>query len=288
VIIGNVTAQGTVSPGASIGKLTFSTNLTLVGTTIMEVSHNGSVLTNDSIVCSNTLTYGGTLTVSNIGSPLVGGEVFTNFVARAYAGSFTATNLPGLSNGLNWYLGGLGSNGTIRVNRRPVPAAPSFTNGPAHQLQIPLAALTAGAADPDGDAVFLAGVALTTTNGIVLATNSTFITYSNGANVADRFTFTLNDGFGGSATGTVTIAPAPPTPPAQFSAAPTVNGNSVTLHVAGGGGSIYYLERSTNLPEWTTISTNVMPGNGALDYVDDFHDLTEPPPTAFYRVRWTP
>jgi autotransporter-associated beta strand protein len=287
-IIGKVTAQGTVSPGASVGKLTFSTNLTLAGATIMEVSHDGSVLTNDSIICNGTLTYGGMLTVSNIGPALIGGEVFTNFVGHAYAGVFAATNLPGLSNGLNWYLGGLGSNGTLRVNRRPVASVPNFTNGPAHELQIPLAALAAGATDPDGDAVSLAGIGLTTTNGIALATNSTFITYSNGANVADQFTVTFSDGFGGTATGTVTIVPAPPTPPAQFSAAPTVNGNSVTLHVTGGAGSIYYLERSTNLPAWTTISTNVMPGNGALDYLDDFQDLPGPPPSAFYRVRWTP
>src|SRR5205823_11290916 len=126
---------------------------------------------------------------------------------------------------------------------------------------------------------------LTTTNGVTLATNSTFITYSNNANVADRFTFTISDAFGGIATGAVTIAPAPPTPPAQFNAPPTANGTSITLHVSGGAGYTYYLERSTNLPAWLTISTNVMPGGGTLDYVDDFHDLPRPPPSAFYRVR---
>ena len=58
-------------------------------------------------------------------------------------------------------------------------------------MQIPLASLTATATDPDGDAITLAGINLTTTNGITLTTNSTFITYSNNANVADRFTFTI-------------------------------------------------------------------------------------------------
>jgi hypothetical protein len=189
---------------------------------------------------------------------------------------------------LNWYLGRLSSNGTIQVNRRPVPGSPLFTNGPTHQIQIPLASLTANASDPDGDAISLAGINLTTSNNVILTTNSTFITYSNNANVPDTFTFTVSDGYGGVATGTVTIAPAPLTPPAQFSAPPSVDGGSVTLHISGGAGSTYYLERSTNLPSWITISTNLMPGNGILDYVDDFHDLPTPPPSAFYRVRWTP
>jgi autotransporter-associated beta strand protein len=287
-IIGKVIAQGTVLPGASPGRLTFSTNLTLAGTTVMEVSHNGSAITNDSIVCNGTLTYGGTLTVTNIGPALVGGEVFTNFSATTYAGTFSSTNLPSLAAGLNWYLGRISSEGAMRVNRRPVPGSPAFTNGPSRQIQIPLASLTAGTSDPDGDGISLVGVNLTTTNGVTLVTNSVFITYSNSANVADSFTFTIGDAYGGFATGTASIAPAPITPPAQFNAAPTVNGSSVTLHVSGGAGSTYYLERSTNLPAWITISTNVMPGNGLLDYVDDFHDLTGPPSSAFYRVRWSP
>jgi autotransporter-associated beta strand protein len=286
-VIGRVTSQGTISAGASVGRLVFSTNLTLGGTTVMEVSHNGSASTNDSIICNGTLSYGGTLALTNSGPTLAGGEVFTNFVAQGYAGAFGSTNLPGLNSGLNWYLGGLVSNGSIRVNRAPVSGAPAFTNSPSLQLQIPISSLAAAASDPDGDPVTLAGINLTTTNGVTLTTNATFITYSNGVNVADRFSYTISDGAGGSATGTVSIAAAPVTPPAQFTAAPSVNDGSATIHFSGGPGSTYYLDRSTNLPVWVTISTNVMPGSGTLDYVDDFHDLDGPPPSAFYRVRWT-
>jgi len=288
-VVGRVTASGTVSPGASVGKLTFSTNLTLAGTAVMEVSHNGSVVTNDAIACSNgTLTYGGSLVVSNVGPALTGGELFTIFVAPTYAGAFAATTLPALNAGLNWHLGGLVSNGAIKVNRSPVSGPATVTNTPALQVQIPIASLIAAATDADGDAINLAGINLITTNGITLLTNGAFITYSNTVNVADLFTYTISDGHGGSVTGAVTIAPAPATPPAQFTAPPDVNNNSVTLHFAGGPGSTYYLERSTNLPLWLTILTNVMPGNGLLDYTDDFHDLTEPPPSAFYRLRWSP
>jgi hypothetical protein len=48
------------------------------------------------------------------------------------------------------------------------------------------------------------------------------------------------------------------------------------------------VERSTNLPVWLTISTNVAPANGVFDYIDDFHDLDEPASSAFYRLRWSP
>jgi hypothetical protein len=67
-----------------------------------------------------------------------------------------------------------------------------------------------------------------------------------------------------------------------------VNTNSVTLHLAGRAASTLYLERSTNLPVWLTIATNVMPANGVFDYTDDFHNLSRAPSSAFYRLRWLP
>jgi hypothetical protein len=50
----------------------------------------------------------------------------------------------------------------------------------------------------------------------------------------------------------------------------------------------YYVERSTNLATWDTISTNTAPPGGAFDFVDDFHDLPAAPLSAFYRLWWAP
>jgi len=69
---------------------------------------------------------------------------------------------------------------------------------------------------------------------------------------------------------------------------PNGNGDSVTLHFAGRPGWTYYLERPTNLAAWLTIWTNVAPTGGLFDYTDDFHDLTGPAATSFYRLRWLP
>lgn len=288
-VAGAVTANsgGTVSPGtaSSIGKLTFNSIPTFNGTNFMRINNTNSPLADRIVLSSGTLNYGGTLVVSNAGAMLTGGEVFTNFTANAYSGAFSATILPPLTNGLNWYTGMLTANGTIKVNRSPVANPATFTNEAPLVLQIPIASLTANDTDADADPITLTGITLTTTNGITLLTNSTFIFYSNYVSVIDQFNYTISDGHGGSATGAVHITSSPT---GRFTSSPSGSGNSVTLHFAGRPGWTYYVERSTNLPIWVTISTNVAPASGVFDYTDDFHDLNEPASTAFYRLRWSP
>jgi autotransporter-associated beta strand protein len=283
-----VFSGGTLAPGspAAIGTLTLNTAPTFNGTNFMQINRNGgSPLADKIVLTAGTLTYGGTLVVSNSGAALVGGEMFTNFIAPAYAGSFANAILPALNNGLNWYLGDLTSSGRIKVNRSPVPGPTlTFTNTPGTQLQIPITSLTASVTDADGDAVTLSGINLTTTNGVTLVTNGSTIFYSNNASPADSFNYTISDGHGGSATGTVIIAASTI---GQFISQPTVNGSSITLHFAGGPGLTYYLERTIDFPpNWLTISTNIVPASGILDYLDDFHDLSGPPTSSFYRLRW--
>jgi hypothetical protein len=210
--------------------------------------------------------------------------VFTNFVAPAYAGEFANAILPDLTNGLNWYLGGLVSKGWIKVNRSPVAGPVSVvTNTPGVQLSIPLANLTTGATDADGDALGVGSVNLTSTNGVAVQTNGTFLFYSNAVNVADHILYTIDDGRGGSAAAAIEIGRGVT---AEFLGQLTVQGNSVTIHFSGAPDATYYLERATALPVWQTISTNIMPANGVVEYIDDFHDLVVPPEAAFYRLRW--
>ena len=281
-----VNSGGTVSLGQSIGTLTLNSAPTFSGTNFMEINRNGGVPLADKIVLtSGTLNYGGTLVVSNAGAGLTGGEVFTLFSAPAYSGGFANMILPALDGGMNWYTGLLTTNGTINVNRSPVASPINFTNEAPLVLQIPIASLLATGTDADGDALALAGVSLTTTNGIMLVTNSTFITYSNYVSVADRFNYTLSDGRGGSATGTVQIAASPT---GRFASGPSGNANSMTLQIVGSPGWTYFVERATNLPAWITISTNIAPAHGWFEFTDDFHDLDGPPARAFYRLRWTP
>jgi autotransporter-associated beta strand protein len=287
-ISGTVTINsfGTMAPGpgSSIGSFTLSTPPVFNGTNFMKIDRNGGTsLADKLVVTSGVLNYAGTLVVSNAGAALTGGEVFTNFSASSYAGSFASTKLPTLAGGLNWDLGELSVKGSIKVNRQPLAGHPAFTRTSGTQTQISFASLLAFASDADNDSIAISTINLTTTNGITLITNGTSIIYSNNSIVPDRFTYTVSDGHGGVATGTANISPMPA---AQFGSPPTVGANSVTVHFTGGSNSVYYLDRSTNLPVWVTISTNTISGNGSLDFVDDFNDLSGPPSAAFYRLRW--
>lgn len=106
-IVSALTVQpsGTIAPGNSVGTFTVSNNVTLGGATLMELNPAGS----DLLRVTGTLTGGGTLTVTNIGSTLTNGTVFTLF-SQPVSG-FTLTNLPA---GYVW-TDNLAVNGSITV-----------------------------------------------------------------------------------------------------------------------------------------------------------------------------
>jgi len=295
IISGIVTlaSAGTIAPGtaSAIGKLTLgSAPVFNGGTNFTRINRNGGSPLSDRLALTiGTLNYSGTLVVSNAGAALTGGEVFTNFTAPTYSGAFAATILPVLNVGLNWDLSNLAVNGTIKANRRPVANLLTASNTIPAVLEIPFASIIGNATDADGDTITLASINLTTTNGIVLTTNGTSIFYSNNVSTLDQFSYVVIDGHGGVTPGQVNIANvAAPIPPAQFVGQPEASGGQITLHITGGEGMTYYVERSTNLATWDTISTNTAPPGGAFDFVDDFHDLPAAPLSAFYRLWWAP
>jgi len=128
-VAGNVTANGTVAPGASVGKLTVTGNLALAGITAMELTKSGVTLTNDTVSVGGTLTLGGTLAVTHAGDPLVAGDSFHLFSAAALAGSFGNFSLPVLGAGLTWNVGGVSADGWLRVVSNTPPVIASMTAG---------------------------------------------------------------------------------------------------------------------------------------------------------------
>ncbi len=82
-----VGALGTLSPGASIGTLTLTSNLTLSGTTYIEV--NKSASTSDQVEGLNNVKYGGTLFATNLAGTLTTNDTFTIFSATSRTGTFT-------------------------------------------------------------------------------------------------------------------------------------------------------------------------------------------------------
>jgi autotransporter-associated beta strand protein len=114
---GTVAINGTIAPGASgtIGTLTLSNSPVLNGVTLMDVNRNNGTPLNDQIVLPlSGITYGGTLTVNNIGASLTAGDSFQIFSTASYKGAFATLNLPSLGTGLAWNTNAL-TNGTLSV-----------------------------------------------------------------------------------------------------------------------------------------------------------------------------
>jgi T5SS/PEP-CTERM-associated repeat protein len=110
-----VAMGGTLSPGTSVGKIVLNSPPVLLGNAFMEISRNGAALTNDQVQVAGTLTYGGSLTVSNRGpGALTVGNSFPLFSASGYGGAFATLSLPALDNGLAW-TNKLLMNGSIEV-----------------------------------------------------------------------------------------------------------------------------------------------------------------------------
>jgi hypothetical protein len=115
---GALAVNGTLSPGlttagALIGTFSLGNDPSLNGLLLMDInSTNGQ--TADLISLGTSLSFGGTLTVTNRGPALVEGNSFQLFSATSYSGTFAVTNLPTLGTNLVW-TNKLAFDGTIAV-----------------------------------------------------------------------------------------------------------------------------------------------------------------------------
>ena len=101
---GSVTVEtsGTFAPGASIGTLTIGNTLTFNAGSASVFKLNKSLApSNDLAIVSGTITANGSLTVTNLGPALAGGDTFKLF-NHAVTGSFSPVNLPSLPPGSSW------------------------------------------------------------------------------------------------------------------------------------------------------------------------------------------
>lgn len=121
---------GILSPGVSPGTLTVTNDVTLEGTTVMEVSRTGATLAADRLIVADPglLDFGGALVVTNIGQSLIGGEVFQLFVFTLAGDTFSSVSLPPLAPHLSWDTSTLYVDGAIRVL-----GPPTLAQGPVSQ-----------------------------------------------------------------------------------------------------------------------------------------------------------
>ena len=158
----------------------------------------------------------------------------------------------------------------VVTNHPPVAGNGSYTLIPGSSFAINLAGLlTNRVSDVDGDNITLSAVGVST-NGVQPITNATAITYQNARGVNDQFTYTVSDGFGGTAAGLITLLVNPygafgPTPPGitftRTAAQPTFSGLP---------GYAYQVTRSTNdaAGPWFPVLTTNAPAGGLFQYVE--------------------
>lgn len=114
-----VSAGAVVSPGTSLGALTVTNEVLLQGTTRMEL--DAAAGTNDVIRGAALITYGGTLSLTNLNGPLAAGNAFKLFSAAGYAGAFARVEpaIPALHHA--WDTTTLATDGTLRIDSAPTP-----------------------------------------------------------------------------------------------------------------------------------------------------------------------
>ena len=130
-VLGDATINGKIAPGDGlinlpIGALTFSNHLTLAGKAVLEINRTNTPANAD-LIKAGVLTFGGTLTVTNVGDALQSGDTFTLFNAAVKNGFFSVTNLPALSVGLAW-VNTLATDGKLSVVSTGTAAQPHITS----------------------------------------------------------------------------------------------------------------------------------------------------------------
>ena len=124
IIGSDVTVNGTLAPGTSVGTLTFNQNLTFNpgATALFKISK--LPLTNDVARVTGDVAFNGTLNVVQLDPAelLQAGDSFRLFEASGYSNDFAGFVLPGLGEGLDWSTSRVTQDGTLWVISTNPPA----------------------------------------------------------------------------------------------------------------------------------------------------------------------
>ncbi|MCX6896854.1 MAG: autotransporter-associated beta strand repeat-containing protein [Verrucomicrobia bacterium] len=285
-----VEGGATLAPGASVGRLSL-TNLTLAATATNLFEFDVTGNTND-IVDVLDLTAGGSKIAVSVANGTLGSGTYRLFNYGTKIGSFDSGVV--LAGGVAGHLTVDDSTANqvnlFVTNNAPVAGAANYTRTSGESIKIALTNLLTHATDLDGDAITFVGVSATT-NGAALLTDADWI-YVPTNTVADAFTYTVRDNFGGTNSGTVTVSLA--TAYGQETGALTVTGPTVTAQFAGVVGLSYIVQRGTNAGFGGVVrnfpATNA-PAGGLFTVTDDFDDIltgTNVPTEAYYRLQYNP
>ncbi|MGC9944040.1 MAG: MBG domain-containing protein [Verrucomicrobiota bacterium] len=169
------------------------------------------------------------------------------------------------------------------INTPPVAGNLTIYRNPVFSVKVLISTLMTNASSPDGDALTLSISPTSASNATVTVRGSwVFYTPPAGFTNSDSFTYTVSDAYGGSATGTVTVAILLDNSQSQNLVITNLGNGSVLISGSGIPGYAYRLQYSDTAGPaffWQDL-TGVTPDNtGQFEYSD-----TSGTPTRFYRT----
>lgn len=261
----------------AVSKLLYRTSSTGPSSGALQYSLDGSTFTD----ITNTITYALNTSSGSIGAVDLSSVGPLQGVPSSKTVTFRIVNWNASGSGGTWYVNnGNASGDDLVVTGTLVPnQSPSPTNitmgvivGSSGSVQIIGGKYTP--TDPEGDSLIVSSVTQGT-NGSVSFTSSNVTYTSTSSAVVDSFTYTVSDGNGGTATGTVDVVLS--SSPTSFNQL-TVNGSVMTY--LGIPGYSYALEHTATLSPaaWQAIITNQAASNGYLIFTNS--------QAGFFRTRY--
>ncbi len=280
VISGTPTVAGTSNVTINAGNAVGCTASTTISLTINPASTSvGASSSENPSGYKDTVSFNATLPADATGSVVfssTNGPISTNTLSSGTATSLSITNLPRGTNvitvaylGDGNYVGSTNTLNQIVTNHPPVAVDATYYRAKGLSLKIAITNLLANVTDVDGDTNTLQSVGAGLTNATIM-TDSTYVYYLPGTGVGsndnDVVSYTVSDGFGGTATANILVNVYSAAGPAQMSL-PT-NG-VVNITFFGIPNYTYVVQTTTNLSvPWWTLSTNTASTNGSWQFTD--------------------
>lgn len=280
---GSPTALGTLTVVAGAAKmLAFGVNPTTTTTnyaispavTVIVEDQYGNRVTSD----ASTVTIAGTATSFTADSTLS---------VAAVNGVATFSNLKPTTASTNTLTASDGSltgatSSAFKVNRPPVGGTHYLTTlMNTNNFKVSAATLAGLDYDADGDTLTITSVNSPSTQGGTVSLSGGNVTYTPASGFAgtDTFTYTISDGFtGGTATSTANVTVRLGNATSSFTAS-SFHGTEADLRGYGIPTHQYDVQVSTDMVNWSTLTTVTAAGNGIILYTN----YSSPQPTAFYR-----
>ncbi len=210
------------------------------------------------------------------------GSLSTNSVTAGFTSSASVSNLPRGTNiitaiysGDSRYFGTTNTLSQVVTNHPPVTQAITLGSQSGTPVTLNITSGKYAPTDVDGDLLLVSAIQNPSSQGGVVTTDGTNITYTAAGNFTgtDTFTYVVSDGFGGIVTNTVTASVAANGGGFNLLSGPVDNHDgTATISYLGIPGYHYALETTPSLTlpvTWTPVITNTANTNGQLNFTFD-------------------